>query len=167
MNLLMAAIRLIHIVAAFAWVGLSMVMSIYLLPTATTAGESGLRYLKALFTRTPITRAFAASSGLTVLMGIILYLLGASSHYSTTGQIVLGIGALAGLAAAIHGGAVVARESRAFAAALEKQVADGQPVPADALTALTESERKLAEHARLSAILSAVAVIGMASARYL
>ena len=167
MNLLLAAIRLIHIVSAFAWVGLSTVTTVYILPTATATGENGLRFFKALVTRTPINVVFAASSGITVLMGIILYLLGASSHYTSVGQIVLGIGALAGLAAGIHGGAVVGRDSRAFAEALEKQVPDGQPIAADALTSLTAAERSLGEHARISLILTAIALIGMASARYL
>ena len=44
---------------------------------------------------------------------------------------------------------------------------DGQPVAADALTALTTSERELAAHARISLILTIIALIGMASARYL
>lgn len=167
MNLLMAALRLIHIVSAFVWFGLGMVLTVYILPTATATGESGLRFFKSLLTRTPINMAIAASSGITVLVGIIMYLLGASSHYSSLGNIVLGIGALSGLAAGVHGGAVVGRESREFAAALEKQVPDGQPVAADALTALTAAERSLGEHARISLILTAIALIFMASARYL
>ncbi len=167
MLLLLAAIRLIHIVTAFAWVGLGMVLTVYILPAATGVGESGLRFLKALLTRTPFMRAFPAVSGVTVLAGILMYLLGSSSHFSSTGNIVLGIGALAGIAAGIHGGAVVGPESRTFAQALERQVPDGQPVPADALSALTASERALAAHARISLILTIIALIGMASARYL
>jgi hypothetical protein len=167
MNLLLAALRLIHIVAAFGWVGLSVAMSAYILPAATTIGESGLRFFKALYTRTPFAMAFAASSGLTVLAGLLLYLFGASSHYSSLGNIVLGIGALAGIAAGVHGGAVVARASRAFGEALEKQVPDSQPVAPDALATLTATERDLAEKARISLILTAIALIGMASARYL
>ncbi len=101
MTLLLAALRLIHIAAAFAWVGLSMALAVYVLPTATIIGESGLRFFKALYTRTPFSMAIAATSGVTVLAGILLYLFGASSHYSSLGNIVLGIGALAGLAAGI------------------------------------------------------------------
>ena len=167
MNLLLAALRLIHIVAAFAWVGLSMAMAVYILPTATIIGESGLRYLKALYTRTPFNMAFAATSGVTVLAGILLYLLRASDHYSSVGQIVLGVGALAGLAAGIHGGAVIARTSRAFEEALKQQVPDGQPISADASASLTATERLLAEQSRIALILTAIALIGMASARYL
>jgi hypothetical protein len=167
MNLLLAALRLIHIVAAFGWVGLSMAMGVYILPAATVIGESGLRFFKALYARTPFTMAFAATSGVTVLAGILLYLLGASSHYSSLGNIVLGIGALAGLAAGVHGGAVIGRASRAFEEALKQQVPDGQPIAAEALTALSAAERQLAEHSRLALILTAIALIGMASARYL
>src|SRR5438045_6472512 len=137
MLLLLAALRLIHIVAAFAWVGLGMVLTVYILPAATGIGESGLRFLKALLTRTPYMRAFPAVSGVTILAGILMYLLGSSSHFSSTGNIVLGIGALVGIAAGIHGGAVVGRRSSTFAQALERKVPDGNHGTADALSALT------------------------------
>ena len=99
MNLLFALLRLLHIVSAVMWVGLAAAMALYVFPGAAAAGESGFRYMKALYTKTSMAMAFPIVSGVTVLAGIILYIMG-GGNFTTTGKIILGIGALAGLAAA-------------------------------------------------------------------
>ena len=99
-------------------------------------------------------------SGLTTLAGILLYLFGNSaSHFSQAGNMVLGIGALAGLIATIHGGAMTGRATNALSAALAKE---GTPLPE-----LNELAAKLLSHARLSLALMIIALVGMGSARYL
>src|SRR5437016_2135971 len=106
MNLLLVVLRLLHIVLAFTWFGLGMVMTLYIGPTAAASGETGVRFLKALYTHTPIARIVPMVAGLTTLAGILLYLFGSvSTHFSTTGNIVLGIGAVAGILATAHSGA--------------------------------------------------------------
>src|SRR5437016_1779551 len=119
MNLLLVLLRLIHIVGAFAWVGLGATMSFYIAPAAVAAGENGFRYMKSLFSQSGFAMSFAIVSGITTLAGILLYLVGgASSHFSQTGNIVLGIGAVAGLAAAVHGGAILGRTTKAVGEAV-------------------------------------------------
>lgn len=168
-DLLLILLRLIHIVSGVAWVGLGAVTVFYVAPAAATAGESGLRFMKTLLTRTPYPRAFPMFAGLTMLAGILLYLVGNSaSHFTQTGNIVLGIGALAGIAAGIHGGAVTGRATRALGEALVQHVPDGaQSIPSDAMTTLNDLSAKLLSHSRVSMVLMLIAVIGMASARYL
>jgi uncharacterized membrane protein len=169
MDFLLVVLRLIHIVSAFAWVGLAVTMTFYVAPAAAAAGESGLRFLKALLTRTSFATAVGAAAGITTLAGILLYLVGnATAHFSSTGNTVLGIGALSGILATIHGGAVTGRATREFGEALVKHVPDnGQPIPADALPVLREHGMKVGAHSRLSLILVAIALLGMGSARYL
>lgn len=166
--LLVAILRLIHIVAAFSWFGLGSAMFFYIGPAAAASGESGVRFIKSLLTNTRFPMAFPISAGVTVLAGILLYVPGgASNHFTQLGNIVLGIGALAGLAAAVHGGAVTGRATAAYGAALNQYVVDNQPISAEGGAALRESAMKVAEHTRISFLLTVIALLAMASARYL
>jgi len=169
MDIVLILLRLLHIVAAFAWVGIGVTTTFYVAPAAAAAGESGLRFMKSLFTRTSLPRIFPAASGITTLAGLLLYLVGnATTHFSSTGNIVLGIGALAGLLATIHGGAVTGRSTRAVTQALSQYVPDdNQPVPAEGLAVLRERAQDLGSHSRVSLVLMLIALIGMASAWYL
>lgn len=168
MDVLLVVLRLLHIIAAVVWLGLGLATTFYLAPTAIKAGASGMRYLKALFANTNYGSIFAAAAGTTVLMGILMYLFGNSmSHFTTTGNIVLGIGALSGLAAMIHGGAVTGRSTTALSNSL-KEIPDGDaPISADSLQVLQANATNLLSHSRVSLILMVVALIGMGSARYL
>jgi hypothetical protein len=169
MDIVLVLLRLLHIVSGVAWVGLGVVTVFYIVPASVTAGESGLRFMKTLLTRTPYPRAFGMVAGLTMLAGILLYLVGNSaSHFSQTGNMVLGIGALAGIAAGIHGGSATGRATSALGEALVKHVPDGaQAIPAEALATLNELSAKLQSHSRVSMALMIIALIGMGSARYL
>jgi hypothetical protein len=167
MTLLIALLRLLHIVFAVIWFGLGLAAALFIVPTATAAGESGLRYMKVLLSRTRFAMAFSATAGLTMLIGILLHITGDVTHnFASTGQIVLGIGALFGLAAGIHGGAVVGRETTAFARSLA-QYPDNQPIPADGLATLRAQAVKLGSDSRISFVLTVIALIAMGSARYL
>lgn len=169
MDILLILLRLIHIVSAFAWVGLGAATVFYIVPAATTAGESGLRFMKNLLTRTAYPRAFPMFAGLTMLAGILLYFVADSaSHFSRTGNMVLGIGALAGILAGIHGGAVTGRATKALGEGLAQHVPDGaQSIPADAQSTLADLSAKLLSHSRVSFILMVIALLGMGLARYL
>ncbi len=169
MDIVLVVLRLLHIVAAFAWVGLGAATAFYIVPAALASGESGLRYLNTVFTRTSYGPIFGVVGGLTVLAGILLYLVGnAASHFSTTGNIVLGIGAVAGLLAAGHGGATTGRASRALGEALAQYKLDaGGTIPAAGVSTLQQQVTSLLSHSRVSLALMIIALIGMGSARYL
>ena len=167
MEILVVLLRLLHIVAAAVWVGLGIAMVWYIAPAANSAGESGLRFLKALLTRTGFSKAFPAAAGLTVLAGILLYLTGSAGRFTQVGNMVLGTGALFGVLAMLHGGAATGRATTALLEALNQHVQENQPVPAEALSTLRERAAKLATHSRISAILMIIALVGMGSARYL
>jgi uncharacterized membrane protein len=169
-NILLILLRLIHIVAAVAWVGLGAAATFYIAPAAMAAGDSGWRFLKKLFGGTSFGAIFGSAAGVTMLAGILMYIFaGSASHFSQTGNIVLGIGALFGLAAGVHGGAMTGRATTALDEALKQHVPDddSQPIPAGGLVVLRELGAKMASHSRISMILMIVALIGMASARYL
>lgn len=139
------------------------------MPSVQAAGENGARYLSTLLKRTIIARALPMSAGLTMLAGILLYIVGnVRSHFSNTGNVVLGIGALIGILAGIHGGAFTGRAMRRLGAKLaEKLPSDDLAVPADDLMKLHEQAANVVAHARVSMSLTIIALLGMATARYL
>lgn len=160
MDIVLIVLRLLHILSAFAWVGLGVALTLYVAPAAVAAGDSGFRFLKSLFFNTPFARVIPVVSGLTTLAGILLYIFGNSaSHFSQTGNIVLGIGAAAGLIATIHGGALTSRATRELGEGLAK---DGTP-----LAQLNDLAAKLQSHSRVSLALMIIALVCMGSARYL
>jgi len=165
-TILLVVLRLLHIVAAFSWVALGGTLTFFVAPAAVAAGENGYRYLKSLFTRTRYTRLIPMVAGTTTLAGILLYLVG-GGRFGPVGSAVLGIGALSGLIATIHGGAVTDRSTKALGKVLAN-VPDGtQTIPAATLTELNTLATKLLGDARISFIFMAVALICMGSARYL
>lgn len=168
MDIVLIVLRLIHIVSAFAWVGIGAAATFYILPAAIKSNESGLRFLKSLFSTTNFGSIIAMVSGLTTLAGLLLYAVGnAPSHFTSTGNIVLGIGAVAGLLATIHGGAVVGRSSKAVEAAIKENVVDGQSLSSEAINRLMPMLSAFNSHARVSMALMIIALVCMGSARYL
>src|SRR5262245_15028280 len=141
MNLIILLLRLFHIIFAFVWFGITLTLTFFVGPAAARAGESGLRFYKSLLTSTSVAMLFAASAGLTVLIGILLFITGdPNRNFTTTGQLGLGIGALAGLAAVIYGDARTVRTMRKYGQALAQYVQEDSPISGEG----AENLRKLA-----------------------
>lgn len=169
MDIVLVLLRLIHILAGVTWFGIGAAMAFYVAPAALAAGESGLHFFHSLFKNTSFSRIFASVSGTTVLAGLLLYAIGNSaSHFTTTGNAVLGIGAVAGVLAILHGGAATGRATKALGMALEQHIPkSGGAIPADALAVLRGHAEKMLTHSRISFALTLIALIGMGAARYL
>jgi hypothetical protein len=170
MDWILVLLRLTHIVAAFAWIGLGATFAFFVMPAAIRSGDNGLRFLKTLFTTTPFERLFPMMAGITMLAGLLLYspLGNAWTHFSSTGNMVLGIGAAAGILAGIHGGAVTGRKTSALSKSLVEQVPDaGKSMDASAVSSLRTQVEHLVTDARISFVLMVIALIGMGTARYL
>jgi hypothetical protein len=158
MDVLLVILRLVHIIAAASWFGLGLTSYFFINPAAINSGEGGMRFLKAFYSLPMASSIMAMVAGTTTLAGLLMYAFtNVSSRFSSTGNIVLGIGAVAGIAATIHGGAVMGRAGKA----VEEALASGDNELARTRTMEQQS------HARVSMVLMIVALIGMASARYL
>ena len=121
----LAEIRALHILVAAAWFGAAAFLTLYLMPAVGQLGPQGAPVMVAL-TRRRFHVFMAATALLTVVSGLWLY-------WSMTGGFspaalgtrygqVYGVGGLAGLLAAIIGGAVVGRSSKQLAAMAEAGV---------------------------------------------
>ncbi|MBI5928045.1 MAG: hypothetical protein HY862_01945 [Chloroflexi bacterium] len=169
MDYTLILLRLLHIVAAFTWVGVGASIAFFIIPSVQAAGENGVWYLNTLLKHTAITKVFRISAGLTMLAGILLYALSdVRNHFSNTGNAVLGFGALAGILAGIYMGAFTGRAMQTLEANLSEKMPSGNPaMRGDDLRVLREQTAKVVAHARVSVVLTIIALVGMASARYL
>lgn len=165
MSYVIALLRLVHIVSAVTWVGMTLTLVVFVYPAIS--GESGYRFLKALYTRTQVGVLFPIVSLLTTICGVLLYLTGSGSHFSTLGNIVLGIGAVAGLSAFGHGAMALSGRTQRLTGQLQASLPDGAPADAQKISALDTSTADYLRQARITLIMSAVALLGMGLARYL
>jgi len=163
-------VRLLHIVAAFVWVGMSLAVSWVLLPmTQKLAADRGSHLLQLWFAKSPFNRILALAAIVTTLAGVYLFarlsILFDGQWLSTPGMIVLGIGAFFGLAAFGHGIAL-ARLSSGYARLADVALAEGETAD-ESHQELALLEARLIRSGRIGLILTLIALVGMASARYL
>ena len=130
----LAEIRALHILVAAAWFGAATFLTLYLMPTLGQLGPQGGPVMVAL-TRRRFHVFMATTALLTVASGLCLFWVmtggfAAEAMASRFGH-VYGMGGVAGLLAAVIGGAVVGRSSKQLAALAE---AGGAPDPARVAT---------------------------------
>lgn len=167
MDILVIVLRLIHIFAGIVWVGFGAVGAWVVNPVADQMGEKGDSLLRIFYGYSNYNKIFPIATILTTLAGIILWGLRADGPFllgfTETGSYVMGFGALFGILAFGHGAGATGRFSTAYAK-LARAVEEGDASKADELA---ETRKKLFTHVNISAILSVIAAIAMASARYL
>ncbi len=167
MDVVLVLLRLLHIVAAFVWFGVGFTQTFIVLPAIGSSGVNGLRFAQAMNKSRFGQMVFPAAAGITMLVGILLYLTGdPNNNFSQVGNIVLGIGAVVGIAAGIHGGMYTGRAGAALSEAIDKHLTDSGISP-EGTPEIREKTAYLATHARISFWLMLVALIAMGSARYL
>lgn len=166
LNILRIVLRLIHIASAVAWVGIGLTLATFILPAGNTTGTWHFPFERALLNRTRLPSTFPVVALLTTAAGLLLYATGSHNVFTTTGNIVLGIGALFGLLAFGHGFGV-GRYTSAYSKALAATGIEDEPVAANQLENLRQLRAKLYTNSRISLGLTIVALLGMGLARYL
>ncbi len=171
MDLYMVILRILHIGAGILWVGFAVFMLYFGSPAARSMQDRGLRYTHALLSVTPFSTVMSTVALVTVIAGFLLYLRVSgtfnSAWLTSPGGIVLTIGSVAGLLAAGHGftgirGALL--NQKAIVNAVIAQ--SGPPTPEQAAQ-LQAAGQRMGRNSQIGVILMIIAVLGMASARYL
>ena len=150
-------VRMLHILFAASWFGAAAFLTLYLLPVARQLGPAGSATMTALTGR-GFHRFMAANAGLTVLSGSWLYWTltagFAGPAMASTSGMVFGLGGLAGLLAAVMGGAVIGRNLGRIEA-LKADLPDKQPQVA-------ALQGRVAAASRLALALLVLALVAMA-----
>jgi hypothetical protein len=162
-------LRVLHIGAGVFWAGAMFAFAAFVEPTASASGPEGGRFMQRL-AGSGWTHALMAAGVTTVVAG--LWLLwrdsaGFQPAFMGSGMgMALSVGALCGLAAAVTGLGIGARNAlrlQAVAKAIQAQA--GGPTP-EQLAQVQALQVKLRAGARLTALLLAITVLCMAVARY-
>jgi uncharacterized membrane protein len=157
--------RVIHILGGVAWAGGSFVTAGFVEPTAKALGPEGGRFMQHVTGPGRLSMYLSISAVLNTLSGIYLYSVrsgGFRAEWMTTGEgLTLTIGALAGLVAAVYGGAVTSRTAVKLGKLGQQLAAAGGPPKPEQLAAMGDLQNKLAQSGRIGSLLLLIAVIGM------
>jgi uncharacterized membrane protein len=163
-------LRLIHILAGVFWAGSAFFLAGFLIPTIRETGPEGGRVMGYLVGRRRLPVFVGIAMLLTVLSGIIMYgRTAAATHGTWTGTapgIAYGVGGLSAILAAIVGMGISGAAGRRMAAIGQLVAEAGRPSP-EQQAEIARLQHRMALGARIAAGLVAVAVVAMATARYL
>lgn len=169
MNWEIVILRLVHIIGGVFWAGSSFVFAGFIEPTARRGGPEGGRFVQRLATQTPYSLVLGVAALLTTLAGAWLFWLDSGrlnpAWLGTGTGLALTLGGAAGIGAAMIGFAVQFRSTSRLKA-LAGEITGGAPSASQAQE-LNLLQGRLRAGGRWLAALLAVAVVAMASARYL
>ena len=159
-------LRIIHIVAGVIWVGGTLTMTFFIGPTIGATGEAGQKFVGHLMNNLKFSNRMSAAAGLSILAGLILYGLDAraGAAWQRSG---FAIGLSIGAGFAIIGfifGILIGRTTNAMAQ-LGAQF-QGKPTN-EQMTQMQTIRKQQALYSNISASALILAVIFMATARYL
>jgi hypothetical protein len=114
----MTILLAVHLLAAALWLGAGAMLTLYVFPAIRASAAAGGTVVAAMVRR-GLPQFMAASAGITILSGLLLYWTWSSGRGAggllNAGGIMLTLGAVAGIVAAILGGAVLSRGSKELA----------------------------------------------------
>ena len=171
MDEFMVGFRLVHIFAGIAWVGFAWFMTFMLRPAVQALGKDGQTFMRGLVKHSPVVSIMPIVSLLTVVSGLLLYYR-VSGHFSSdwmgsTAGVVLTIGSIAGIFEFVFGGVVIGPTMKKLGQVAGMLESQGQPPSQDQLTQLQGLQARMRWAEPVSSIMTVVAVLGMASARYM
>lgn len=171
MDLGLLALRLAHVVAGASWVGGAFLMILVVSRTAKLSGAQGDEFLGRLMTVGRGARYFELIALTTVVAGALLYLRASNGLQlawitSPTG-IGFTIGAAAAITSLVWGGRMVGPTSARLQAIGIEIAAAGGTATAAQREAVDALRARLDRFAKADLVLLAIAVVTMATARYL
>jgi hypothetical protein len=165
MEILTILLRILHIFAGVAWVGGVWMLVLFVEPTVRALGPDGGKFMNYLVTmrRYPLYATVAAAT--TLLAGLVLFGLKWGPVWSTPKGLTFLVGGVFGLIAGGVGGMVGATTGRLTA--LGGEIAQqGGPPTAQQLSDLRALQERLRSLSLVTAILTSIALLAMAAARY-
>ncbi len=166
----MLVLRLIHIFAGVFWAGTAFFFVSFLQPVVKASGPEGGKVMQRL-ALSSFPNALPAVAVINVLAGLAMYWLDSGGLQISwiVSRFGLGLlfGAVSALAALAVGLTVTIPATKAVAAIAKELMASGKPPSPEQMTRIQALQIKLATGALWNAILLALAVAGMALARYL
>jgi uncharacterized membrane protein len=169
MVIYLTILRIIHIGSAVFWAGSSLFFETIFQPSIKGTDQAGTTVMQYVSQKSPYSMLMGITASLTVISGALLYWPisgGLSMAFMTSVRgIMLGLGAVAGIIAWVIG-ISMQRPAAARMSALGKEIASaGGPPSPEQLAEIAGLRAKLETGSRYTAILVAIAVLGMAAAQ--
>ncbi len=166
MNLLMVALRLIHLFSAFIWVGTTFSMVLFIGPTAQAVGADAQKFMQHFLMRSRLTKLVTGAGLLTVISGLLMYgYLFRGLALNSGAGLALTVGGLFGIGALSVGLGMGRSINRMRAISAEIAKAGGPPKP-EQLAELGKLQEKLTRAGATNTILMSLALIGMTLSEY-
>jgi hypothetical protein len=169
-NQLVPILRPIHVIFGMLWFGYGSLAVWILHPAAAKLGAKGDTLLRNFYGFSNYGAIVGISGIVTSLAGLIMWPARVDGAdfiaFGPTGDIVMLIGAAAGILAWGHGGAATGKFVGQFAA-ISKAIEENPNPSKEQLAEYEEAKRKMMLHANISSWITLVAVVCMAGARYL
>jgi uncharacterized membrane protein len=170
MDLGLIVLRL-HIVAGVAWVGGGFLMILIVTRTAKLSGATGDEFFGRLMTVGRGAQYFALAALVTVIAGALLYWRASGGFQmawitSPTG-LAFTIGSVAAVVSLVWGGTMVGPATQRLQAIGAEIAAAGGDPTADQRSTVDSLKRRLDAFAKADLVLLGIAVVTMATARYL
>lgn len=171
MDIYVLVLRIIHIFGGVFWVGTVWMTAGFLLPTAEAIGSDADKFMAYINVKRRYPTFVAIAAGFNMLAGILLYVHDSAglqlSWITTPTGLGETFGALFAIAGFVLGFQVVKPTIEEFARVGHQLHSAGQPPSGDQIARLREVQTRLDRAERIVAVVLALALLGMATARYL
>ena len=164
-------LRVIHIAAGIFWVGGAFVLFLFIQPSVQELGPEGQRFMGHLVARKKLPMLITLSAIVTVLAGILLYWRASDGFdvdwISSGPGVAFTVGGLAAIAT-LALGLSITKPAVDRIGGLGKEIATtgGQPTPSQ-VSEMQRLQARLVLIGRVSMVLLTLAVVTMATARFL
>lgn len=167
MDIVAIVLRILHIFSGVFWAGSAWVLAFFLGPTAAALGADGGKFMNYLLGKLRFSIYVTIAAIVTVLAGLVLFFL----HYgiaglSTPTGLTFAIGGVFGLIALGIGGAVTGPTSLKMTRLGGEIAAAGKPPTPAQGAEMGALQKRLASASLWNAIFVSLALLLMASARY-
>jgi uncharacterized membrane protein len=164
-------LRVIHIAAGTFWVGAAFVLFLFIQPSVKELGPEGQRFMGHLAVKKKLPMLITLAGILTVLAGILLYWRasdGFDADWISSGPgVAFTVGGLAAIATLALGLSITKPTvDRIGALGQEIGASGGQPAPSQA-SEMQRLQARLVLMGRVTMVLLTIAVVAMATARFL
>ncbi len=170
MTALIIVLRILHIFSGIFWVGFALFNLGYLQPTIRATGAEGQQVMRHLIMKTGLLHAVYGAATLTMLSGLFLYWLtvGTNDGAVTSGRgMVLMIGGAAGIIAWSIGMLPIRNAFNKIKQGIKAMQAHGGPPTPEQAAAMQGIVKRLGVATRIAMVFLIIAVLAMATARYL
>ncbi len=171
MDLYMIALRIVHIFAGVFWVGAMWMTAGFLAPAAEAIGSDAEKFFNYINVKRRLPTIIGASSGLNILAGLLLYWHDSGglqlAWITTPTGLGFTFGASCAIITMIFAFTFIIPTIRELDRVGQEIHSSGKPPAADQVARLHQVQRRLERNDRIAALILALALLGMETARYL